>query len=278
MTRSLRHLDQADLFHVFNRGADGQDIFSRDSDRHLFQALIAECAEAAGVAVLAFALMTNHFHLLVHAPDDRLSTFMHLLTSRYGAAYNQRTQRSGPLFGGRFGHVPITTDDHLLTEARYVERNPLAFVPPAALPNYVHSSLGVYLGVRAAPAWLSTDLLAGMMDQSSYLSFVLGDHESDIMARPGLGAIRPVPVTAIVEAVRSVTSIDPAQRSGLERNIALAVAVELRASPVRDLADAFGISPAGVRQAARRGRVSIATDSRSSSVRAHVLDRLRHAA
>ena len=255
MGRTLRHLEQADWFHVYNRGADGQDIFSLDGDRGLFESLIAEATQLADVDVHAYALMTNHYHLLVHAPDDRLSTFMQHLGSRYGSAYNQRTERSGPLFTGRYGHVPITDDDHLLVEARYIERNPLAFVPAAALDRYVHSSLGPYVGTRAAPDWLRTDVISGLMHGASYLAFVLDGHESDLRSRPGLEPVRRVTIREVLDAAGAVSSVDPMQQGGLTRNVALAVAFELRAASSVEVAALVGISPSGVRQAARTGRV-----------------------
>jgi putative transposase len=278
MTRTPRHLDQADWFHVYNRGADRQDVFSLDGDRALFESLIADAIEATGIEVHAFALMTNHFHLLIYATDDRLSLFMHHLCSRYAAAYNQRTGRTGPLFGGRFGHVPITDDDHLVVEARYIERNPLSFVPRAALANYRHSSLGVYIGRRPAPRWLSTYMLSGLFEPSEYFDFVMAEHPTDLEPHVFVDSAAGVTVADLIESVRLVSSIDPVKRSGPERNIALAIATQFRLGSSTELATEFGMSAAGVRQAARRGRIGIATDVQSEALHDRVLRSVRRAA
>ena len=277
MTRSLRHLEQADWFHVYNRGADGQDIFSLEGDRSLFESLLADAVEAVGVEVHVYGLMSNHFHLLVHALDGRLSTFMHLLTSRYAAGYNQRTNRTGPLFEGRFGHVPITDDDHLLIEARYIERNPLAFVPRAALANYRHTSLGAYVGRRAAPDWLSTQILLQLLQPSEYLAFVMAEHDSDLVPHVLLDPTGGVTIADVIRSMVEVSAVDPVAQPGGERNVALAIATQLRLGSSKELAESFGMSPAGVRQAARRGRVGIDTDEGVDALRRRVMLRLRQA-
>ncbi len=278
MTRSPRNLDEADWFHVFNRGADRQDIFSLDGDRSLFESLLASTLDATGVELHAYALMTNHFHLLVHACDGRLSAFMHQLCSRYAAAYNQRTGRTGPLFEGRFRHVPITDDDHLLAEARYIERNPLSFVPPAALANYRHASLGVYVGRRDAPDWLSTYMLEQLLDPSDYLVFVLEDQDSDLVDHPLLDPTGGIMVADIVQSMTALSTVNPVERPGPERNLALAIAIQLRLGTSRELAELFGMSAAGVRQAARRGRIAIETDERVERLRIRVMAHVRQAA
>ena len=73
MPRKLRDLDSSEWFHVFNKGSDGQDIFSLDGDHHLFEELVGAAARRTGLEVHVYALMSNHFHFLVRAPGGVLS-------------------------------------------------------------------------------------------------------------------------------------------------------------------------------------------------------------
>ena len=108
MARRIRDLTASEWFHVFNRGVDRQDVFSGDGDYLLFEQLLEESVSRFALEVHAYALMSNHFHLLVHCPDGRLSDAMQRICGRFGAAYNRRTKREGPVFTNRFKSVAVT--------------------------------------------------------------------------------------------------------------------------------------------------------------------------
>ena len=135
--------------HVMNRGADRQDIFLRDDDYRVFKWLIGRASARLDQAH-SYCLMTNHFHLLIHCPRAGLSESLHLVESQYPRWFNDRYERDGPLFRGRFQSVLVATDEQMIQLSRYIHRNPLAFVPASALAQYRWSSLGPFLGIRAA--------------------------------------------------------------------------------------------------------------------------------
>ena len=128
-----------------NRGADRQDIFSDDDDRHMFEHHAGDLVRRGLLEIHAYALMDNHFHFLGRSPQGELSAAMHRLGCEYARWYNRRHRRDGPLFRNRFVSVLIDDEEQLLVASRYIHRNPLAFVPPAALGAYRWSSLGPYL-------------------------------------------------------------------------------------------------------------------------------------
>jgi REP element-mobilizing transposase RayT len=272
-SKRIRHLDETQWHHVYNRGADGQDIFSLGGDHVFFENLIGEALENCDVEIHAFALMSNHFHFLVRDSEGQMSGFMQLLAGRYAAAYNSRTKRHGPLFDGRFGSVPILDERQLLIESRYVERNPLAFVSPPLLPAYGHSSLGVYLGRRRGPAWLTTGDLASRFEGLDYLDFVLSDHNSDIEMRADLPAIRQLTVDQIESAVDQVAPDD----RRVARLLHVVVAVERRTATPAELAIRHRVSPAAIRQTARRARVRRDTDPAFERLHRRVQQLLRNA-
>jgi REP element-mobilizing transposase RayT len=134
MARQARDLTQSDWFHIVQRGADRQDIFTSDDDRFLYEKLVNEGFKRHRVELHAYALMSNHVHLLGRVLDGgSLSDAMHHLGGRYALAFNKATKRDGPLFSSRFHSTPVTSDAQLLQTSRYIHRNPLAFVPMRAL-------------------------------------------------------------------------------------------------------------------------------------------------
>ena len=67
MARPLRVNVAGGWYHLTNRGQNRQKIFLCNEDRLHFLDLIGEMPVAFGVRVYAYALMTNHYHLLVSA-------------------------------------------------------------------------------------------------------------------------------------------------------------------------------------------------------------------
>jgi REP element-mobilizing transposase RayT len=161
--------------HVMNRGAGRQTVFHLEADGSRFLALVGEGAEMSGVRVLAYALMSNHYHLLLHCPVGGLSDFMHRLGSMYTRYFNVRTASDGPIFRGRFHSLPVTTPEYLDHAGRYIHRNPLDVRPRVRLDEYRWSSYRFYVGAERPPAWLSTDELGSMhADPPAYREFVEG--------------------------------------------------------------------------------------------------------
>jgi REP element-mobilizing transposase RayT len=137
-----------------NRGVDHQPIFRTDADRLEMGQRLADLHERFGVTTLAYCLMGNHLHLVLHAPDGGLPHAMHHLTSVYSHHFNTRHRRDGPLFRGRYHSIPVESDAYLLWVARYVHRNPLDLAGVASPRDYRWSSYRAYLGLRPCPTFL----------------------------------------------------------------------------------------------------------------------------
>jgi REP element-mobilizing transposase RayT len=283
MGRHQRDLSTSEWQHIFNRGADKQDIQSADGDGVLFEELMGEVFEAFGISLHAYVLMSNHFHLLAHAPDGGLSEAMQQLCGRYGSAYNQRTARTGSLFTGRFRNVPIESDAQLAWTGRYIHRNPLSIVPPGALAAYRWSSLGVLVGRRSAPSWLVTDtLLADWSSSDDYVSYVVQPQPSDRLAR---GVLVPLVTTSCDEIDAAVAAVVSASDTAVfdrgmraddvARTLSVMLAVETRAADPEQLARRHGLSsPSSARRLARRGRVLTSGSPWFAALRIGVLDAL----
>lgn len=115
---------EGDVYHVMGRGVGLQLIFEDDTDREFFLRVLHEESSSAGAQVFAWCLMGNHFHLILQAPMESVSSLMRCLCSRYAYVFNVRHERKGHLFQERFKSEPIDSDAYLLTAVRYVHENP----------------------------------------------------------------------------------------------------------------------------------------------------------
>jgi REP element-mobilizing transposase RayT len=102
MARPLRIKLADGYYHVMNRGNNRQDIFLTDKDRKAFVEALADSCEIYDVNLIAYALMTSHFHLLVNTARANLSEFMRHFLVTYTVRFNRRNHRSGHVSQGRF--------------------------------------------------------------------------------------------------------------------------------------------------------------------------------
>jgi putative transposase len=128
---------------VLNRGNARAEVFHQPEDYAAFLALLAEANERAGMRLIAYCLMPNHFHLVAWPREDGdLSRWMQWLLTSHVRRYHRHYQGSGHIWQGRFKAFPIEQDEHLLTVLRYVERNPVRPGMVRKAERWPWSSLG----------------------------------------------------------------------------------------------------------------------------------------
>ena len=135
--------------HVIQRGNNRQPIFASDQDRQTLLALLAENAAKFKVAIHAYVLMDNHFHLLA-TPEtaDGLPQMMQAVGRRYVRYFNDRVGRSGTLWDGRYKSTLIQTERYLLACMVYIDLNPVRAGLVAAARDCLWSSHAHYIGLR----------------------------------------------------------------------------------------------------------------------------------
>ena len=156
-----------------HRGSRRQLIFEDDADRKRFLERLRETATRSGVVVHAYALMSNHYHLVVECPDGGLSAAMKHLNASYAQDFNWRHGYDGHLFRGRFRSLLIDGDVYLVEVVRYVHRNSIAAgLVPDPLADPWSSHRPYVLG--SGPSWLSTGRLLAYFgnDRERFRSFV----------------------------------------------------------------------------------------------------------
>jgi len=113
------------LHHVMARGISRQAIFRDDADRDDFVSRLAGLSTAGAFQVYAWALLPNHFHLLIRTDQRPLSRAMRSLLTGYAGTFNRRHRRSGHLFQNRYKSIVCEEEPYFLGLIRYLHLNPL---------------------------------------------------------------------------------------------------------------------------------------------------------
>ncbi len=125
MPRHAREKSNSGIYHLVLRGINRQDIFNDTEDRQKYLAMLEKYKEKSGFEVYGFCLMSNHIHLLIKEGNESISESMRRMGSSYAYWYNQKYERCGHLFQGRFRSETVEDDRYLLVVLRYIHQNPI---------------------------------------------------------------------------------------------------------------------------------------------------------
>lgn len=148
---SMRSLEFSlgEFYHIYNRGVEKRVIFLDEADRERFVRLLysansdksiylSDCQGLALgeiqkgknlVAIGAWCLMPNHFHILLkEVSEGGISTFMQKLLTGYSMYFNKKYYRKGTLFEGKFGAKHLNTDQYLKYQYAYIHLNPIGII------------------------------------------------------------------------------------------------------------------------------------------------------
>ena len=125
MPRQTRLDAPGTLHHVIIRGIERRNIVDDDTDRTRFVKRLGELSVDLHTPIYAWALMTNHAHLLIRRGVAGLSKFMRKLMTGYAVNYNRRHQRHGHLFRNRYKSIVCEEDIYFKELVRYIHLNPL---------------------------------------------------------------------------------------------------------------------------------------------------------
>jgi len=125
MARQLRIEIEGGFYHITSRGNLKERIFFADDDRKKFLEILERTKNRYGYILHAYALMDNHFHLLIETPKANISQIMQNINTSYTVYINNKYQRSGHLFQGRYKSIIVDKDSYLLELSRYIHLNPV---------------------------------------------------------------------------------------------------------------------------------------------------------
>jgi len=174
MSRVRRLTYAGAYYHVINRGINGIEIFHTPKDFNYYLKRVKKYSKEYGVDILAFALMPNHIHLLIHTPKDTLSRMMKSLNTSYVVYFNKKYDRNGPLFQGRFKSIIVDKDAYLLEVTRYIHLQALRAGIIQNLGDYPWTSYREYVKKSNQYPWLKKEsILSQFKSKNAFLTFTL---------------------------------------------------------------------------------------------------------
>jgi len=163
MARPLRIEFPGAVYHVTARGDRREPIFMNDEDRRALLDVAARALSRFDGEMLAYCLMGNHYHFVLHTRQANLSLLMRQINGVYTQTFNRRHNKVGHLFQGRFKAILVDRDAYLLEVCRYVELNPVRAQIVKKPQTWPWSSYRAHVNLEEAPVWLDTDGLHGYL-------------------------------------------------------------------------------------------------------------------
>lgn len=163
MPRQARLDAPGTLHHVIIRGIEKRKIVDDDEDRENIVSRMGTIAMETDTTIYAWALMTNHAHILLKSSDYGLSRYMRRLLTGYAISYNRRHKRYGHLFQNRYKSIVCEEDVYLKELVRYIHLNPLRakiVKELSELDRYFWSGHSAIMG-RVKREWQNCDYVLG---------------------------------------------------------------------------------------------------------------------
>ena len=154
MPRMPRKPSGSGYYHVVSRGIGKQVLFEETEDYERYLETLRRFLPENSISLIAYCLMENHVHLLVHA-ESGLERAMKQIAVSYSYYFNAKYDRVGHLFQDRYMSEPVEDERYLLAAVRYIHNNP----PKAGIcprDEYRWSSWREYMG---APDLVATELV-----------------------------------------------------------------------------------------------------------------------
>jgi REP element-mobilizing transposase RayT len=190
MTRAPRPDYVGATQHVFIRGAARLPIAVDATDYEFGLVLLERMVARFELRCHAWCYLPNHFHLLLTSQLGNISEAMHWHGTCAAQAFNDRHERSGHVYQGRFESRVVESDDYLQQLARYIPLNPVKAGLCTSPQDWPWSSYAATAGLQKPPPYLHSGDLIGLLGSvAGYAAWVAGS--TDAMALDERGV--PVP-------------------------------------------------------------------------------------
>ena len=186
MARPIRINIEGGYYHVINRGRNKMKIFRHEKDYKEFLRLLGESCEQYQVSILAYCLMSNHYHLLICTSHANLPEFMRQLNGVYTQIFNRKYHSDGSLFRGRYKSIIVQEELYLMRVIRYIHLNPNKAGLAKKLGDYKFSSHNDYMNNSSNYLWLkindiiSREWVVGKRGIAAYKKFMLQKDDEEL--------------------------------------------------------------------------------------------------
>jgi len=177
MARPYRLQGEDCFYHITSRGNHRKPIYYQECDYEKFLEYLSMAKRKYKFRIYAYALMTNHYHLLIQTLAPNLSRVMQYLNTAYTVYFNRKRIKSGHLFQGRFKSIVVDIDSYFLELTKYIHLNPVRAKMVEDPVGYKWSSYGAYLSLKDNDKGVvDKEYLRGLgvPEPSEYRKFVLG--------------------------------------------------------------------------------------------------------
>lgn len=145
------------LYHVTCRGNGRGRIFFDGQDAGRFRSQLADCLKTYEVVLYAYAIMPNHYHLLVRTRHANLGRFMQRLNTSYALYSRYKSGKPGHRLEGRYKAKLVQGDDYLVTLTRYIHLNSVKVKATRTLGKAERRALLERAGWSSYPGYVKGD-------------------------------------------------------------------------------------------------------------------------
>jgi putative transposase len=175
MPRPPRHDFPDARHHVMNRGVRRRPVFLDEQDAEVVLSVLAELPSRFGVDVHGWAIMPNHYHLMLHSRTGRISDAMRFFGAEVTRGVNLRHGWDGPMFRGRFRNRLVLDEAYWRHLLAYLHLNPIRGGISTTADVGSWTSHAAYCRRRDAPRWLVRDELFALYGTpAAYRGYMTG--------------------------------------------------------------------------------------------------------
>ncbi|MFB3918793.1 hypothetical protein BU251_08390 [Candidatus Velamenicoccus archaeovorus] len=164
LTIRQRIIFEGAVYHITQRAPGTERIFLEENDYLYFLKILKDIAQEFHVKLFSFTLLTNHLHLLLQITQKNLSSAMKNLFERYAMYFNEKYQRKGHVFCGRFRASLCNDDAYFLAISVYIHLNPCRAGLCKDFRSYRWSSIRLFTDITAA-TFVDYQQILSMIDQ-----------------------------------------------------------------------------------------------------------------
>jgi len=165
---------QGGYYHIYNRGVNREPIFFNDDNYKYCLKMIRKYLDRYNLCLIVYCLMPNHYHFIIRQESEAgISDFIRDVFNTYAQAVNKRQHRTGTLFQGRFKHIHIERDEHILHLCRYIHLNPVKAGLVVSPEFWRHSNYADWIGLRAGTLTDRSFMMDNFGNSENYRAFVI---------------------------------------------------------------------------------------------------------
>ncbi|MDZ7580619.1 MAG: transposase [Deltaproteobacteria bacterium] len=160
------------LHHIICRGIERRKIFRNSTDKDDFINRLSLVLIETNTPCYAWALLSNHLHLLLRTGNAPMATIMRRVLTGYVVSFNCRYRRNGHLFQNRYKSILCQEDGYLLELVRYIHLNPLRAKLVGSirqLDAYAYCGHSVLMGKRKAE-WQDANKVLGLFNRKAHVA------------------------------------------------------------------------------------------------------------